>query len=105
MITFNSKITKKLLEYYFTNPSAEHYVNELSRLLEIDPGNLDRKLKELKREGILISKSLGRQKYYSLNKKYPVLEEIKKIFEQKYGLKNSLLKNLKIVKGIKEAYI
>ena len=43
--------------------------------------------KELEEEGVLESSKRGNQKYYFLNKKYPLLKEVKKIFELKYGLR------------------
>ena len=61
MFNFKSKIAEKLLGYYFVNADAGHYINELARMLSLDPGNLDRKLKELEKEGILISRPIGNQ--------------------------------------------
>jgi len=105
MIGFRSKITVKILGYYFINPEKKHYINELAVLLEIDPGNLFRKLKELETEGILISETRGNQKYFSLNKNYPLLKEIKKTYEAKYGIVNLLKDRLVKLKNLKEAYI
>jgi len=105
MIGFRSKITVKILDYYFVNPEKRHYINELADLLEVDPGNLFRKLKELETEGILISETRGNQKYFSLNKNYPLLKEIKKTYEAKYGIVNLLKDRLAKLKNLKEAYI
>lgn len=87
MIQLRSQITIKLLNYYFTNPRARNYINELARILGVDVGNLSRKLKELEGEGIIISEFSGNQRYYFLNKKYPFLQEFKKMYQAKYGLK------------------
>lgn len=105
MLGFRSKITIKVLGYYFVNPGQKHYINELADLLKIDPGNLFRKLKELEAEGILISETRGNQKYFGLNKKYPLLKEIKKTYEAKHGLVNLLKGKLTKLKGLKEAFI
>jgi len=105
MLGFRSKITIKVLNYYFLNPEKRHYVNELARILDVDPGNLFRKLKELEKEGILISETKGNQKYFSLNKKYPFLKELKKTFEAKYGFLNSIKEKLSKLKGLKEAFV
>ena len=78
MFNIKSKITIKVLNYYFLNPKAKKYINELAGILEIDLGNLDKKLKELKMEGILCSESAGKERYYFLNNKYPLLKEVKK---------------------------
>ncbi len=44
-------------------------------------------------------------RYYSINKKYPLLKEVKKAFELKYGLGDLIANSLKKIKEIKEAYI
>jgi len=94
-----------MLGYFFINPSRFNYVNELAKILEADPGNLYRKLKEMEKEGILISEEHGNQKYYGLNKKYPLLKELKRSYEAKYGLVNLLKGKLSKLENLKEAYI
>ncbi len=105
MFNLKSKIAGKTLRYFFINPSKKNYINELARIIEADPGNLSRKLQELEKEGILSSEFMGEQRYYFLNKKYPLLKEVKKAFELKYGLGDLIVQSLKKIKGIKEAYI
>ena len=90
MLDIKSKITQKLLTYYFANLSASHYVNELARMLEVDPGNLDRKLRELEKEGLFVSEKQGNLKFFQLNKSYPLLEEVRKWYKMKYGLEKRL---------------
>ena len=105
MLNIKSKITEKLLGYYFLNPHAKNYTNELARKLEVDPGNLDRKLKELESEGLFISQRQGNLKYFELNKNYPLFEEVKKWYKLKYGLEKRLRDTLEKLNGLKEAYI
>ena len=105
MFNFRSKITQKLLQYYFLNPNRRHYVNELADMLEVDPGNLHRKLKELEREGVFISSIAGREHYYGLNKNYPLLKEIKRVHEIEYGLAGMIKSKLAGLKGLEEAYL
>jgi len=105
MFNFKSKITEKLLAYYFINLNERQYVNELSRILNVDPGNLDRKLKELEKEGLFVSENQGNMKYYSLNKNYPLLKEVKKAFDVSCGLEKKIANLLSNLKGLKSAYI
>ncbi len=105
MFEFRSKITIKVLGYFLLNPQRRRYVNELAGLLEVDPGNLFRKLKELESEGILVSEMRGNQRYYALNKKYPLLHELKHFFRAKYGVEEMLKQKLSKLKGLREAYI
>lgn len=105
MFKLNSKIEIAVLEYFFVNPQARKYINELAQILGINPANLDKKLKELEKEGILHSEVSGKQKYYFLNKKYFLLSEVKKIFEAKYGLPEKFKKALNGLVGLEEAYL
>jgi len=105
MFSLRSEITIKLLKFFFVNSNSKEYLNELARILDVDSGNLDRKIKELEKEGIFVSEMKGNQKYYYLNKNYPLIKELKKMFEMKYGLKDEIAKILVNFKGIKEAYL
>ena len=40
MLNFKSKITIEILSYYFINPDRKHYINELAKIINADPGNL-----------------------------------------------------------------
>ncbi|MBU4369192.1 nucleotidyltransferase domain-containing protein [Patescibacteria group bacterium] len=105
MFQFRSKITIKILGYFFLNPQKTNYVNELANLLSLDVGNLFRKLKELEGEGILYSEKRGNQKYYGLNKNYSLLKEMKRMYNAKYGVVGILKEKLKKIKKLDEAYI
>jgi len=105
MFQFRSKITIKVLGYFFLNPQKTHYVNDLAIVLDLDVGNLFRKLKELEKEGILCSEKRGNQKYYRLNKNYSLLKEAKRMYNAKYGIIEILKEKLKGIKKLKEAYI
>lgn len=105
MLKLSSKLTAKILDYYFLNPSAEKYINELAAILEEDKHNLRKKLKELEAEGILNVRSSGRQIYYALNRKYPLLKAVKELHQAKYGVENYLREGLHKIHGVKEAYI
>ena len=74
-----SKLRSKLLSYFFTNPEKSLYVRELGIILNEDPGNLSRELCKLEREGVFISSTKGSVKFYSLNKKYPLFNDLKNI--------------------------
>src|SRR6056297_1646969 len=105
MFQFRSKITIKVLGYFFVNPKKKHYINELADLLDLDPGNLSRKLNELEKEGILSSEKQGNQKYYGLNKDYPLLNEIKRVYNAKYGVVKTLKEKLQKIPKLEKAYI
>ncbi|UMX47999.1 MAG: nucleotidyltransferase domain-containing protein [Candidatus Nealsonbacteria bacterium DGGOD1a] len=105
MISFKSQIAVKVLGYFFLNPESRRYINELADLLAVDPGNLSRKLIELEKEKIMASDRRGNQRYYFLNKDYPLLREVKKMFDVDFGLPRIIEKKLGKLKGLDHAYI
>lgn len=105
MIPLRSKITQKLLNYFFLNPEESLYLNELSRKLNVDKRNLVKKARELEKEDILKSHTRGNLKLYSINKNYLFYKEFKKIFLKTVGLENQLKTIIKSVAGIKYAWI
>jgi DNA-binding transcriptional ArsR family regulator len=78
-ILLGTKLRKKLLAFSFSHPGESFYVRELSGLIREDPGNLSRELRRLEEEGIYRSATRGKEKFYSLNKSYPLFREVKKI--------------------------
>ena len=78
-VNFRSKLHQALLGYYFSNPEAEHYVRELARILSFNVAHLSRELNLLARSGMFVSFMRGREKYFRLNKNYPLYKEFHKI--------------------------
>ena len=105
MISLRSKVTIKLLDYYFLNPDAQAYINELARILDLDPKNTETKLKELEKAGLFKSEFRGKQRYFFLAKDNPVLEHYRQIFLKTYGIKKRLKDMTGNIKGLKEAYL
>ncbi|NQT75255.1 MAG: nucleotidyltransferase domain-containing protein [Candidatus Omnitrophica bacterium] len=105
MISLRSKVTIKLLDYYFLNPEAQVYINELARILDLDPKNTETKLKELEKEGLFKSEFRGKQRYFFLAKDNPVLEHYRQIFLRTYGIEKRLKGMMGNIKGLKEAYL
>ncbi len=101
----NSKLRRKLLTYSFTHPDESYYVRELSQLIDVDPGNLSRELKRLEDEGLYISRAKGRIKFFSLNKKYPLFEELKRIIFKTEGVQGSLRDLVQKYEGLTLAFL
>ena len=105
MISLRSKVAIKLLDYYFLNPDARHYINEIARMLELDPKNTETKLKELEKRGFFKSEFQGKERYFFLAKESPVLEHYRQIFLKTYGIEKRLKDGLEEIRGVREAYI
>jgi len=105
MVSLKSKVTRKVLNYFFINPEEGLYVNELVKKLELDKRNLVKKLKTLEQEGIVVSRKRGNLKIYSINTKYPLYDEYKKIICKTLGFEANLKEALSSVDNIEQVYI
>jgi predicted nucleotidyltransferase len=105
MFDLRSKIRRRLLTYYFTNTTARHHLRDLAQRLDVDPSNLSKELGRLEREGLFRSELSGHQKYFELNRNYPLFKEVRGIVEKTVGAVPLLSQSLKTVKGIEEAYL
>jgi len=105
MLNLHSKARRRLLAYYFTNPTARLHLRDLAERLGIDPSNLSKELGRLEREGLFRSEVIGRQKYFQLNRKYPLFDEVQGIITKTVGAVPLLVQYLKKIEGIEEAYL
>ncbi len=101
MIILKSKIAKVVLGYFILHEGAEMYINEMARKFKLDSGNLTRKLAEFEKEGIFKSRLSGKQKYFSINKSFPLLKEYKKIIQKTVGFEYILKESLSDSKMLK----
>jgi predicted nucleotidyltransferase len=105
MLYLRSKARQRLLAYYFTNPRTRRHLRDLAERLRIDPSNLSRELGRLEREGLFRSEVSGRQKYFQLNREYPLFDEVRSIVAKTMGAVPLITQSLKKIDGIEEAYL
>ncbi len=105
MISLRSKITREILSYFFLHEKQSLYVNEMARRFGLDSGNLSRKLSDLEQEGVLTSERRGKEHYYSLNKKFPLAKEYRKIILKTAGIEHLLRGALTALGGVQKAMI
>src|SRR5579885_892792 len=105
MIDLRSKARQRLLAYYFANPTAKLHLRDLAERLNIDPSNLSKELGRLEREGLFRSEISGRQKYFQLNREYPLFAEVRSIVSNTVGASSLIAQSLKKIEGIEEAYL
>jgi len=77
----------------------------LSRKLGLDKRNLVKKLHELGHIGILKSEKRGNLRLYSVNPKFPLYQEYRKIVLKTIGVEEKLKQIMRETRGVKEAYI
>ena len=100
-----SKVRRKILSYFFSNTEQELYLREIARLIDEDPGNLSKELSKLEKEQLFISRFRGNQKYYYLNKEYPLFNEIKSVVFKTIGVKGLIQNLVTYSNGIIVAFI
>src|SRR3990172_352095 len=92
-----SRLRRKVLSCFFTNPDSNLYLREIASVLKEDPGNLSKEFAKLEKEGIFSSITRGNQKYFLLNRKYPLYKELKSIVFKTIGIEGRLKE---IVNGV-----
>jgi predicted nucleotidyltransferase len=105
MFDLRSKARQRLLAYYVANPAARLHLRDLAERLNVDPSNLSKELVRLQREGLFRSEVSGRQKYFQLNREYPLFAEVRSIVSKTIGAPFLLAQSLKQIEGIEEAYL
>ncbi|MBU2598249.1 MAG: nucleotidyltransferase domain-containing protein [Actinobacteria bacterium] len=100
-----SNLRRKILSYFFTNPDSNLYLREIANIINEDPGNLSRELSRLENEGIFKSIKRGNQKYFYLNKEYPLYKELKSIVFKTIGIKGGIKKIFEKIGDVKLVFI
>jgi len=102
---FSSKTRAALFRLYFTNPDSAYYLRELERLLSIPVAMIRKELLRQEKEGLFISSRRGNLVFYSLNKSYPLFDELKSIVLKTVGAAGLLKEMLSKLEGIEVAFI
>jgi len=102
---FNSKAREAIFRLYFTNPDKEYYLRELERELSIPVSIIRKELLTLEQSGMFRLSKKGNLCYYSLNKDYPLYNELKKIVFKTVGVQGALARLLSSLDGIETAFI
>lgn len=92
LFTSNARI--KLMTLFLTNPDQEYYIRELTRKLDEQINSIRRELDNLKRLGLLKTKTKNRKKYYVVNKDFVFYNELKSIITKSQSDQNNIVKTL-----------
>lgn len=102
---FGSRIRSKLLAWFYTHSDEEFFVRQLAVILNEDPTNLSRELKNLEALGILTSERRGNLKHFRAEKKCAFYEELKGLVFKTSGIAGQLKTELRGLSGIEYAFI
>lgn len=99
LFTSNTRI--KLLTVFLMNPGKEFFIRELTRKLEEQINSVRRELDNLKKMGLLKSKTKNRKKYYLVNEKCTIIEELKSIIVKALSSNDTLAKDIEKMGDVK----
>ncbi len=105
MLDLRSKARQRLLAYYFTNPTTRRHLRDLAERLSVDPSNLSKELGRLESEGLFQSEVSGRQKYFQLNRHYPLFDEVRRIVAKTIAAPQLIAQSFRKIDKIEEAYL
>ena len=102
------EITKNragILRLLFTNPDKSFYMQEIGRILGKKPGNFQRTINNMEKEGVIISEYKANARYFKVNKEYPLYKEMKSIVFKTVGVAGILTESLQKLGDVKYAFI
>jgi hypothetical protein len=76
---FSSKARVKLLTLFLTNPEEEFFVRQLTRTTDEQINSIRRELENLKEIGLVRSRVKNRKKYFKVNQKHILFEDLKNL--------------------------
>ncbi len=91
---FSSKARIKLLTTFLLNPDEEYFIRELTRKLDEQINSIRRELDNLKKIGLLKSRSKNRKKYYYTNKDFLIFNELRDILLKAMNNDTDLIKKI-----------
>lgn len=100
-----SRATRRILGLLFSNPKDRFYIRQLERLTGLQVNAVRRELQKLESSGFLFSKEEGNVKYFWVNTKNPIYEEIKSIMYKTQIMGDHLKGLFRKIPAIKVAFI
>jgi len=79
---FTSNVRIKLLKFFLLNPEQENYIRQLTRDLDEQINSIRRELDNLKKIGLLRSRTRLRKKYFFVNKDFIFYNELRAMFQK-----------------------
>ncbi len=91
---FSSNTRVKLLIAFLSSTGEEFFIRELTRKLDEQINSIRRELNNLKKIGLLKSRSKNRKKYYYVNEDFLILDELRAMVHKCTDPKKEMVKKL-----------
>jgi len=89
---FGSRTRVKLMGLFLLHPKNEFFIRELTRKLSEQINSVRRELSNLKKVGLLKTRSKNRKKYYYINENFALLDEFAGIFAKVSNPQDDIIK-------------
>ena len=93
------KTKRQLLTLFFLSPGKKYYFREITRLVQVSPGAVQRELKTLVGAGILATEKAGRQRYYWADSDCMIFAELRTIVIKSFGAVETIRTDLEKLRG------
>jgi len=91
---FSSTTRVKLLKTFLLNPEKEFFIRQLTRELDEQINSIRRELDNLKKIGLLRSRTKLRKKYYHVNQNFILFSDLKSIITKSVSSESNISKSI-----------
>lgn len=99
---FGSRTRSKILRLFYTKSNSRFFVRELTRILNERINSVRLELENLEKIGLIKSESSDNKKYYSLNTKFILFNELKDlVVKSRFFLEKEYIDKFKKLSGVK----
>jgi hypothetical protein len=102
---FTSGTRVQLLTLFLLDPDREHYPREMERVTGENINAVRRELRNLEGIGLLTSTTLGKQRFYAVNRDFPLYPELSRLVLKTEGLSLAIRQHLEALGGISYAFL
>jgi predicted nucleotidyltransferase len=100
-----SKSRARLLTIFVAHPTEEFYAQRLTAMTGLAESSVRYELGRLERLGLLVARKEGREKYYRIHNRHPLLPDLKQIVYKTSGLGEILRQAIGGLSGVEAAFI
>lgn len=100
-----SKLRQQIFNLYFSHPEKKYYLRELERRLKKPVAYIRRELLSLEKTGLFTSEYSGKERFFFLNKDFPLYKEMERVVFKTIGVEANLRHLFEEIKGIEAAFI
>ncbi|HLC75891.1 MAG TPA: hypothetical protein VJB82_02115 [Candidatus Peribacterales bacterium] len=98
---FSSTTRVKLLSTFLLHPDQEFFIRELTRLLTEQINSIRRELENLKKIGLVKSRTRNRKKYFRVDPEFVLYSDLRSMFGKAVQGETAIVAELKRLNGLK----